>query len=107
DASAAAFDTPPRFILSPYRSGTTLLRYCLDSHPDLAVPPETEFLRPLGSLLFDSIYTRGYRDLGYEVDAARALIAGMGREPLDVYAAGKGAIRGWIDKTPSYAERPE
>lgn len=33
----------PIIIGSP-RSGTTLLRFMLDSHPDLAIPPETGFL---------------------------------------------------------------
>jgi protein-tyrosine sulfotransferase len=32
---------PPVFILSVARSGSTLLRFILDSHPDLACPPET------------------------------------------------------------------
>jgi hypothetical protein len=32
---------PPVFILTASRSGSTLLRFILDSHPDLACPPET------------------------------------------------------------------
>jgi hypothetical protein len=39
----------PIIVGSP-RSGTTLLRFMLDSHPELAIPPETGFLR-LGSNL--------------------------------------------------------
>lgn len=31
----------PIFILCHARSGSTLLRYCLDSHPEIACPPET------------------------------------------------------------------
>lgn len=31
----------PIFVLSPARSGSTLLRFILDSHPDIACPPET------------------------------------------------------------------
>jgi hypothetical protein len=34
----------PLIVGSP-RSGTTLLRFMLDSHPELAIPPETGFLR--------------------------------------------------------------
>jgi hypothetical protein len=34
----------PIVVGSP-RSGTTLLRFMLDSHPELAIPPETGFLR--------------------------------------------------------------
>lgn len=39
------------FIVGVPRSGTTLLRFMLDSHPSLAIPPETGFVaRPLGWL---------------------------------------------------------
>ena len=33
----------PVFILTGSRSGSTLLRFILDTHPDLACPPETNF----------------------------------------------------------------
>jgi hypothetical protein len=35
---------PMPFIVGSPRSGTTLLRFMLDSHPELAIPPETGFL---------------------------------------------------------------
>src|SRR6185369_11947595 len=35
---------PVPFIVGSPRSGTTLLRFMLDSHPELAIPPETGFL---------------------------------------------------------------
>lgn len=34
--------TDPVFVLTAGRSGSTLLRFILDAHPDLACPPETE-----------------------------------------------------------------
>ena len=37
----------PLFIGACPRSGTTLLRLMLDNHPDLAIPHETNFVRPL------------------------------------------------------------
>src|SRR5438309_3846026 len=37
-------ETPAPFIVGASRSGTTLLRLMLDAHPDLAIPPETEFI---------------------------------------------------------------
>lgn len=38
------------FIVGMPRSGTTLLRLMLDAHPDLAIPLETHFLRPVVKL---------------------------------------------------------
>src|SRR3712207_1240836 len=35
---------PAPFIVGSSRAGTTLLRAMLDSHPDLAIPPESHFL---------------------------------------------------------------
>jgi hypothetical protein len=34
--------TSPVFVLSASRSGSTLMRFILDSHPDLACPPESD-----------------------------------------------------------------
>ena len=46
---------PMPFIVGVPRSGTTLLRLMLDSHPQLAIPPETGFLaRHLSWLKFIS-----------------------------------------------------
>ena len=36
--------TPVPFIVGVGRSGTTMLRLMLDSHPDMAIPPETHFV---------------------------------------------------------------
>ena len=35
---------PVPFIVGQHRSGTTLLRLMLDAHPDLTIPPETQFI---------------------------------------------------------------
>lgn len=42
----AGANSPPAMpiIVGSPRSGTTLLRFMLDSHPDVAIPPETGFL---------------------------------------------------------------
>lgn len=97
---------PGAFILSPYRSGTTLLRYCLDSHPEFAVPPETDFLAPLAQLLRDEPALEGARDIGYPYPAWQQHVASFGRGPLDAYAASRELTK-WVDKTPRYAEDPE
>lgn len=38
---------PPFFLLGPMRSGTTLVRLMLASHPHIAIPPESHFLPEL------------------------------------------------------------
>ena len=40
-------NTEPIFVLGAARSGTTLLRFALDSHPRIAVPPEWNFTLPI------------------------------------------------------------
>jgi hypothetical protein len=47
----------PVFILTASRSGSTLLRFILDSHPDLARPPETLIGSSCAAMLhlFDSL----------------------------------------------------
>jgi hypothetical protein len=44
---AAAVGPPVPFIVGVGRSGTTLLRLMLDSHPELTIPPETHFVPDL------------------------------------------------------------
>ena len=39
--AVAAWRPDPVFVLCMGRSGSTLLRFLLDAHPDLACPPET------------------------------------------------------------------
>ena len=41
----------PVFVLTSSRSGSTLLRFILDSHPELACPPETVVSSACASLL--------------------------------------------------------
>jgi len=50
---------PAPFIVGAGRSGTTLLRLMLDTHPELAIPPETHFIIDLVSWqrrVFDKIF---------------------------------------------------
>ena len=42
--------SPMPIIVGSPRSGTTLLRFMLDAHPDLAIPPETGFLPTIQTL---------------------------------------------------------
>jgi hypothetical protein len=44
NAGAEESSAPAPFIVGAPKSGTTLLRLMLDSHPELAIPPETHFI---------------------------------------------------------------
>ena len=52
----------PGFLIGVYRSGTTLLRYILDSHSNIAVPPETNFLYPLADMWRSEWFKTGVRE---------------------------------------------
>jgi hypothetical protein len=56
---------PMPFIVGSPRSGTTLLRFMLDSHPEMAIPPETGFLnlRPKFWWRGDKLRERFFRAL--------------------------------------------
>jgi hypothetical protein len=99
------------FILGVPRSGTTLLRTILDSHPHLAVGPECPWIA--GSygevvsfrVLFDSLVNdrhgpvRNFAGVS-EADVSVALGEAISRI-LNSYAAAKGKKR-WLEKTPNH-----
>ncbi len=121
---AATHLRPMPIIVGSPRSGTTLLRFMLDSHPELAIPPETGFLS-LGLKIKgtgDKLRERFFRAVvNYPKDAPswpdfelpeeefRAALSRV--EPFTVaegfrvfyrmYAARFGKSR-WGDKTPHY-----
>jgi sulfotransferase family protein len=115
---------PAPFIVGMTRSGTTLLRLMLDSHPELTIPPETHFIPDLigafnrgddtpETILPIFTENRRWGDFGLsEKDLLKAL---KGVEPLDkpsyparvfyqLYAKKQGKKR-WGDKTPGYATK--
>ncbi len=102
------------------RSGNTLLRLMLDSHPELAIPPETDFIppitiacglsfRPADAFVATLVEHWRLRDL--QVDAGRIERAVRRLRPFDLgealrivyrtYAAKFGKTR-WGDKSPGY-----
>jgi hypothetical protein len=69
----------PVFVLTSSRSGSTLLRFILDSHPELACPPETTVASTCASLLrswaiLEEAGSEG-RPLGDTAEVPRAGIA--------------------------------
>lgn len=95
---------PPIFIIGSMRSGSTLLRLILDSHDNIAVPPETSFLR--AAQLTQSIPNWKYGDGWYrrldvsdgEMDQRlRLFYASI----FQTYARRRGKQR-WGDKSPAH-----
>jgi hypothetical protein len=110
----------PFFVVGCPRSGTTLLRVMLHSHPRLAVPPESHFIvglapRPLRIrhrrpvTVDDIISHEKFRE--WDVDPAVVRAQVEAEQPADfaalidavfkAYAAAHGKER-WGDKTPGY-----
>ena len=110
-------------VVGAPRSGTTLLRFMLDAHPQVAIPPETGFLLKaprltgMGDALRQQFLTAvtgladdgPWKDFGIPVAHFRSVLEGV--EPFTLsdgfrafyrtYAARFGKAR-WGDKTPLY-----
>lgn len=123
-----AAPAPMPVIIGAARSGTTLLRMMLDSHPQLAIPPETHFLPALRALqtrqdlkgneqkeaLRDEFLravttSLNWPEFGIAEEALRDAVSGgtsFGvsgaiRKFYWLYARARGKAR-WGDKTPPY-----
>jgi len=94
---------PPGFIIGVYRSGTTLLRYVLDSHSRIAVPPESVFLDPLADLWRSDWVRSGFRGLGVEEQELLRRLRDFSWSLFDDYTRAKNKSR-WIDKSPVYVK---
>lgn len=107
---------PFLFVVGCERSGTTLLRAMLDSHRDLAVPPESYFLVPLMKEPFSqdgflSLLAEHRRFIRWGLpveDVAESMsreqpddLAGAVRVLYATYASSYGKTR-WGDKSPGY-----
>jgi hypothetical protein len=91
---------PPIFIVGCHRSGTTLLRLMLDSHPNISCGPETRFLEDLAKLTERRwSYLRNY---GLPRQYWDRRFAEMFESFQWDYARSRGKRR-WADKTPRYA----
>ncbi len=94
---------PAGFVVGVYRSGTTLLRYVLDSHSRIAVPPESNFLMTLAELYTVDWNRKGLQGVGLDEAALFERLRPFAGNIFDAYAIAKGKHR-WFDKTPSYLE---
>jgi hypothetical protein len=111
------------FICGATRSGTTLLRLMLDSHPELAIPGETHFIvqmtramkkRRLTADELADVIVSSDRWGDFHLDEAVLRRRFRALEPLNsadavrdffrLYAEQQGKAR-WGDKTPGYVQR--
>lgn len=91
----------PVFLIGLHRSGTTLTRQIVDSHSNIACPPETFFLLDLAEIAGREKVKQGFWQLGFDEAAAlRQLGRGIGQF-YEAYRKAKDAGR-WADKTPMY-----
>lgn len=92
--------TRPIFVVGCQRSGTTMLRLMLDSHPRISCGPETRFLEGFEPILTDDWKRLSQYGLSEEewIRRIRGFFEGIQQD----YAASKGKER-WADKTPRYA----
>ena len=92
----------PIFIIGAMGSGTTLLRLVLDSHPSIAVPQETGFMRAARANRFVPFKWSGrrwYRRLGWSEREFDALMRDFYDTVFRRYAEQHGKVR-WGEKTP-------
>jgi len=94
---------PPCFLIGVYRSGTTLLRYVLDSHSRIAVPPETNFLNSLAEMWYSEWMRKGLSGVGVDEEGLLERLREFAWTIYDDYTLAKGKAR-WVDKTPSYVD---
>jgi hypothetical protein len=115
---------PAPFVIGMTRSGTTLLRLMLDSHPDLTIPPETHFIPDIIKLYHEElpdpdaiadvlVGSRRWDDFQIPAEVMRKeleKLRPMVRPEVPIrtfyrlYAKRQGKPR-WGDKTPGYATK--
>jgi protein-tyrosine sulfotransferase len=87
----------PLFLLSCERSGSTLLRYILDTHPEICCPGEIALGPLIRALRFTAGRTVG---LGGNDELSRTHVRAAIDQLLSPYVESKGK-RVWCDKTPA------
>ena len=93
----------PIFIIGCQRSGTSLLRRIIDSHPHIACPPESKFIGSIVTLLRDAASLKGLDSMGFGREEVVRATAEFVRSFFDAYASAQGKPR-WADKTPNYVD---
>ena len=101
DSAISDFEVNPIFIIGTFRSGTTLLRFILDSHSNICCPPESKFLEYLSALYTNESCIRAFKYMGYDEDFIRKKIRKFADDFFIGYMLAHDKKR-WADKTPDY-----
>jgi hypothetical protein len=99
----------PVFVVGSMRSGSTMLRLILDSHPRLAVGAETGFMGALLAAKAIPSWKHGrdwYRRIDWSEDEFDARLRDFYGGMFERYAAAQGKSR-WGEKTPFHTEHIE
>lgn len=91
----------PIYVVSAMRSGSTLLRYLLDTHSALACPPETKFIGGLKAFVDFPDAIMALATLGYDLEAVHTNLRQLVQSFMEGYTRGRNKRR-WVDKTPGY-----
>jgi hypothetical protein len=93
---------PPVFLLSCERAGSTLLRYILDTHPEIVSPGELglgELCASLARVVDRTLAMNAEGNAADRSEVTRVEVRRIVQGIMDEYAAAKGK-RVWCDKTP-------
>jgi hypothetical protein len=102
-SSQSPASRPPAFVACGARSGSTLLRWLIDAHPEVACPPESEV-----AALADA-WVRSAGNLGLAPDGADGSRAAV-RRAVEAMMAAAPAVAGkpaWCDKSLGNVEHLE
>jgi Sulfotransferase family len=99
----------PIFVVGSMRSGSTMLRLILDSHPSIAIPPETGFMGAVSATKRIPDWQFGeawYERLGWSEAELDQRLRRFYDELFRRYAAEQGKSR-WGEKTPFHTAHME
>ena len=91
----------PIFIIGIHRSGTSLLRRVINSHPNIACPAESFFMQHYVAMLGDQLVQDGYVGFGNDREMMRVDLARKASSLHEANRLANGKTR-WADKTPQY-----